>query len=78
MKCFVLWNGGAWFAKEQRFFEQQRAAAAPSDTWWHHWQYVGEVDGLEHAKDRARLTWGERGERWTVPSDRPVSQEKQS
>lgn len=64
MNCYVHWSGSAWFVKEQAFFEQQKSVSSPSDTWWKGWKLVTGVDGIEHARDKAKMKWGERGERW--------------
>lgn len=62
MHCYVNWNGGAWFVKEANFFEMQKKQD-PSG--WHtHWRPIYDVDGIEHARDKARMIWGEKGERW--------------
>jgi hypothetical protein len=67
MDAYVLWNGSAWFVKEATFFKQQKAesiARGETREWWKNWRAVYGVDGIEHARDKARLTWGEKGERW--------------
>ena len=67
MDCYVTFNGAAWFVKEADFFEQQKARNL-SDKWWTHWRKIICVDGIEHARDKARLEWGIRGERWIDPA----------
>jgi hypothetical protein len=67
MNCYVIWNGGAYMVKEQKFFEAQKANSLrdhPDDKWWTHWRLVYGVDGIEHARDKARMLWGVNGERW--------------
>lgn len=64
MNCYVLWNGGAYMVKEQTFFEAQKAHSPLEDTWWKNWRLVRGVDGIEHARDKARITWGNKGEKW--------------
>lgn len=68
MDCMVNWNGGAWFVKERQFFEQQKESTPPGDLWHTHWRLVICVDGIEHARDKARLEWGVHGERWVDPA----------
>lgn len=63
MHCYVNWNGGAWFVKEGNFFELQEKED-PSG-WRTHWRPIYDVDGIEHARDKARMIWGEKGERWS-------------
>lgn len=64
MNCYVVWNGAAYFVKEQSFFEAQKAQSPAGDTWWKDWRPLYGVDGIEHARDRARMTWGNNGENW--------------
>jgi hypothetical protein len=68
MDCMVTWNGGAWMVKERQFFLRQKDNTPPGDRWWTHWRPVIAVDGIEHARDKARLAWGVRGERWVDPA----------
>jgi hypothetical protein len=72
MNCYVHWNGGAWFVKEQGFFEAQKAESAGGHAWWEGWKLLTGVDGIEHARDKARMQWGERGEHWPVAAERAV------
>lgn len=67
MDVYVLWNGAAWFVKERRFAEEQaRAEPVNNDgvRWLDRWKLIQDVDGLEHGRDRAKLMYGVRGERW--------------
>lgn len=67
MNFYVVWNGGAWFVKEQEFFNEQVANdqdASEGKKWWESWKLVHGCDGIEHARDKARLKWGVKGERW--------------
>lgn len=57
-KYFVHWNGGAWFVKEAAFFVEQ---GGESEAWGKHWKALY-ADSIEHARDRAKLQFGVRGE----------------
>lgn len=57
---YVHWNGSAWFVKVGYFFREQGGLEA---AWGRHWQQLY-ADTIEHARDKARLTYGVRGERW--------------
>jgi hypothetical protein len=71
MDVYVLWNGGAWLVKERDFAEHQsRCDPVNFDgrRWLDAWKLIYDVDGLEHARDKAKLMFGERGERWKNPA----------
>ena len=70
MDCYVLWNGGAWMVKERTFAEEQsrqNPINLDGKHWLSYWRLIRCVDSFEHARDKARLEWGVRGERWTDP-----------
>lgn len=68
MRCYVHWNGGAWFVKEEGFFISQKNDSirrGEAHPWWEAWRLLPEfVDGFEHARLLAKTTWGVKGERW--------------
>lgn len=69
MRCYVHWNGGAWFVKEKSFLEEQRKQDLQMnpncDKWWEHWKLLPDyVDGIEHARLIAEVRFGKNGEHW--------------
>jgi hypothetical protein len=64
MDAMVKWNGGAWMVKEKEFFDSQINDDGNNE-WKKAWRPIYGVDGIEHARDRARLKWGQHGERWS-------------
>jgi hypothetical protein len=76
MDVYVLWNGGAWFVKERSFAEQQsreHPVNRDGHRWLDAWKLIYDVDGLEHGRDKARLLYGERGERWVPKQTKGVN-----
>ena len=75
MNVYVHWNGGAWRVMEAEFFRVMVAAhkrEKRDGEWWLHWRPLYGVDGIEHGKDKARLTWGVGGERWVDPVNQSI------
>lgn len=60
MLHYVNWNGGAWMVKEGQFFKEQGGL---TQRWGRHWRAIY-ADTIEHARDKARLTYGVNGDRW--------------
>lgn len=63
MDAYVVWNGAAYFVKEAKFFQQQKDV--DKGDWSKNWRKLYDVEGIEHAREVARRTWGSEGERWT-------------
>lgn len=79
-KYYVLWNGGAWVAKDGEFFESQGGL---KEEWGKDWIPIY-ADSLEHARDAAKLRLVEGKLLITVnndifdPSAKPSEPEKQT
>jgi hypothetical protein len=61
-RYMVHWNGAAWFVKAYGYFVVSGGFKQP---WGAAWREMW-ADSIEHARDRAKLQYGVRGERWPL------------